>query len=309
MRFPFTFHHFHIGKGCLKGRLLRTACIYTKRDLPGPFPHMEDPHLLKVDAIPAALHAIITFPSAEAIPHFLKLCRDIRSGPVRKTMICDYTSQPLKFLIFIFNRRLKPIFTIQVHHHTALVKTMLTLKSRPDYKRKISLPGSCLQNRSIVILKPIISTLPEVSSRLRNHLHFVFCNTSVPESIQDSSSKNFSSYYPFFLFVDCSALPQLSLFPVFWLIPPDAPPNPLCSQSQFLPPALYPSGSHWKIRSAWLPACRLPKYQYHTRYKTGLPFPAKALHNFRNGSLQYTFQGQRVPGSLPPIPAPAPPSL
>ena len=51
-------------------------------------------------------------------------------------MIRYHTAKVLKNFILVFNRSFEPIFAVQVHHNSALVKPMLTLELSFNCKRE-----------------------------------------------------------------------------------------------------------------------------------------------------------------------------
>ena len=83
----------------------------------------------------------------------------------------------LILIIFIFDRTFQPILTVQIHDDTALVKPVMTLmKFRLYNETKIFLLCLHLQYRSIVILKMIISSLPQIRMRFRNNLNCILAD-------------------------------------------------------------------------------------------------------------------------------------
>ena len=100
---PFAFGHFHVGKGRLKGGVLRAAGIDTKGYLTGCRIQMADPHLLEMDAVSTALHPEIIRSSAEPVPHMANITGDFRGGPIGKAAVGHHAAQMLKCVGFIFD--------------------------------------------------------------------------------------------------------------------------------------------------------------------------------------------------------------
>ena len=77
-------------------------------------------------------------------------------------MVGHYTAQPLKILVLIFDGCFQPVLTVQIKGHAALVKPMLTVKSGMHRERKVLLSCADLKHRRIVVLKPIVGSLPQI---------------------------------------------------------------------------------------------------------------------------------------------------
>ena len=129
---PLTFRQAHIRKGCLEGRILRTAGIDAKADGSTALVHMTNAHLAEPHTVLRTFDAVIILPAAEAVPHGLDGGVDGGGGPVGIAQIRCNTSQMLELLVFVFNGAFQPVFAVQLHHHTALVEAVLALKGCLD---------------------------------------------------------------------------------------------------------------------------------------------------------------------------------
>lgn len=84
MCFPFTFRNLKIRKCCFKGRLFRTVHITPEYNLACAFPHMENPHLLKIHPIPTTFNKVIHVAK--------KLCKP-KGNPCQEftnPLVCEY---------------------------------------------------------------------------------------------------------------------------------------------------------------------------------------------------------------------------
>lgn len=122
---PLAICNFHVGEDCRKRGILRAASVNAKANFTRALPHMTYPHLGKLLPVLVTFDAVVIFPSAKPIPHGFDLRWDSRSSPIRITMIGDHAAQVLKLLIFVFHRPFEPVFTVQVHHDTALIKAVV----------------------------------------------------------------------------------------------------------------------------------------------------------------------------------------
>lgn len=134
---PFTFRHFHVCKNRPERRIFRAAGINPKSNRTFRIPHMTNTHLLVCYTIIRTFNAIVIFPAAESIPHGLDRCIDFRCRPIRISVICHNTSQVLVLFVFILNRSLQPVFTVQIHDYATLVKSMFAFKFCFYYEGKI----------------------------------------------------------------------------------------------------------------------------------------------------------------------------
>ena len=96
MGFPSAFRHVQIRKHRREAGLLRAAGIDAEANLPGPFPHVADPHLGEMHPVLRALDAVVVLPAAEAIPHDLLLRRNGGGGPIGIAVVRDDGAQMLE---------------------------------------------------------------------------------------------------------------------------------------------------------------------------------------------------------------------
>lgn len=170
---PLALCHFHIGEGCLKGRILRAASIDAETDFPAAMPHMANPHLGEILPIGGTLDTIVILPAAEAIPHRLDGSVDSGSGPIGVAVVGHHTAKVLELLVFVFNRALQPIFAVQIHNHAALIETVLAFKFRFHNKGEKPLVRLHLEHRRVVVTEVVIGSLPQVGVGLGDDLHLV----------------------------------------------------------------------------------------------------------------------------------------
>ena len=167
MLFPSAFCNLHIAEYRTERRILRAAGIYTKSDLTITVPQMTNTHLTKLHSVLTALHTVIALSPAESVPHLIHIGRNIGSGPIGVSVIGYYATKPLETLVFIFDGRFQPVFTIQINCDATLIKTTFTVKLCLNCERKIPFFCPNLKYWSIVVLKTVIRTLPQVSVWLR----------------------------------------------------------------------------------------------------------------------------------------------
>ena len=136
MRRPFAFGYFHICKCSLKWRIFRAAGIKTKLYFIICFIYMANSHLIEIDSIFRTLNTKIVQAPTESIPDGLDFCIYSGCRPIWISIISYDTSQMLKFFVFIFNRPFKPVFAVEVHDNTALIKTHFAFKFSLNNKRK-----------------------------------------------------------------------------------------------------------------------------------------------------------------------------
>ena len=174
MGFPPTVCYLHVCENCLKRGFLRGASVNTKPDFPVSLLHMTDPYLMKSFPIHGTFDTIIILSSAEAIPNRFHGSINFSCSPVRITMVGHYASKILKYVIFIFHRSLQPVFAIQIHNDTALVKSVMALlKFCSDNKTEILLFCLHLEHWRIVILEMIVCSLPQIRMRFCCDCYFI----------------------------------------------------------------------------------------------------------------------------------------
>ena len=167
MRLPGAFRHPHLRKDRREAGVLRAAGVDAEADRPRALPHMADAHLGKALSVFGALDAIVVLPAAEAVPHLLHVGRDRRRRPVRIAVVGDHGAEMLELFVLVLDRRLEPVFAVEVHHDAALVKAVMTAGEIRFYdKGEILLFGFPLQHRRIVVSEVIIGPLPQVGMRL-----------------------------------------------------------------------------------------------------------------------------------------------
>ena len=171
---PFTFGHFHIGKDCTEGGILRAAGVDAETDLSCAFKEMADPHLVEYSAVPGTFNAEIILAAAQAVPHGFDAGGDLCGRPVRIAVVCHHASQVLEILVFIFNGAFDPVFTVQVQYYAALIETVMAPgKISPDDKGKEFLVCGHLEHRGIVIAEMIVGPLPQICVGLCHDLDSV----------------------------------------------------------------------------------------------------------------------------------------
>ena len=170
---PLALRHFHIGEGCLEGRILRAASIDAETDLAAAMPHMANPHLREMLPIGGTLDTVVILPAAEAIPHRLDGSVNGGSRPVGVAVVGHHTAKVLKLLVFVFDRALQPVFAVQIHNHAALIETLLAFKLRFHNKGEELLVRLHLEHRRVVVAEVVIGSLPLVGVGLGADLHLV----------------------------------------------------------------------------------------------------------------------------------------
>ena len=170
---PFAFRDFHVCKSSLKGRIFRTAGINAKVYCSIAIPHMANSHLLENNTIIGTFDAIIIIPPAKTIPHGFLICSNLSCCPIRVSMIRHHTSKVLEHFVFVFDRSFEPIFAVQVHHDSALVKSLLAFEFRFDDKREKLLICLHLQYGCIIISEVIKCSLPQIRMGRSNNLDFI----------------------------------------------------------------------------------------------------------------------------------------
>ena len=140
--------------------------------------HVADTHLTEMYTIGGALNTIVVLPSRETVPHRFYIRRDSGSSPIRVAAVGNDRTEMLELLVFVLYRRFEPVLAIQIHHNTALVEPMMTLREVGlDDKREEPLVRLHLQNRRIVIPEVVVRPLPEIGMRFSgdgNHTVFLF---------------------------------------------------------------------------------------------------------------------------------------
>ena len=87
----------------------------------------------------------------------------------------------LEFFILIFDRRLEPIFRIQIQRHPALVEAMTTFgKIGFGDKGKELFFCFHLQNRSVIVSEMIVGPLPKVRMRGGHNFDAFLIDAVVP---------------------------------------------------------------------------------------------------------------------------------
>ena len=103
--------------------------------------------------------------------------RDLRGRPVRIAVIGHHTAQVLKGLIFIFNRTLQPVFTVQIQHNPTLVKAVMAFrKFRFYHKGKKRFFRFHLQYGSIIVAEMVIGSLPKIRVGFRDNFDSILCD-------------------------------------------------------------------------------------------------------------------------------------
>ena len=175
---PFTLADFHFRELCGEWMVNRACRIYSERDLPITLIQMECTHLVESGTVRTCLYIIVASPTAKAIPHFLYGRWNIMRSPIGISVVCHNTTQPLIFLIFVFDWRLHPVVTVKIDCDTALVKQSRTIERCLYCERKELVGGFHLQHWSIVVAESIIGALPQVCVRFWND-----CNQRVRDSV------------------------------------------------------------------------------------------------------------------------------
>lgn len=174
---PFAVRYFHIRENRTEGRVLRTAGVDAKRNFPRCFIQVTNTHLMERLTVFRALDTEIIFSAAQAVPHGFYMGRDFRGRPVGIAVIGHHTAQMLKVLIFVFNRTFQLVFTVQIQHDTALVKTVMAFRKLCFYQKgKECFFRIHLQYGSIVIAKMVIGSLPQIGVRFRDDFDSILCD-------------------------------------------------------------------------------------------------------------------------------------
>ena len=189
-----------MGKDGAEGRILRAAGVDTKADFTIPLPHMAHPHLPEGDAIFRAFQTVVILSAAEAVPHGLYGGIQLRGSPVRVAQIGDHAAKMLEGFVFVFNGCLQPVFGVQIHDDSALVKAVLALKFGFHREGEEALPGCHLQNRGIVIAEAVIGPLPQIRVGLCENFDSVRGDGIIlrlPGPFQSGSIKKHLRFPPF----------------------------------------------------------------------------------------------------------------
>ena len=178
---PFALSDLHVRKNCREGGVLRAAGIDAEFDPIRTLPHMTYPQLGEPLAVLRTLDAVIILSAAEPVPHGFHLCRYGGGGPVRIAVVSDYAAQMLELLVFVLHRAFEPVFAVQVHDDTALVKTVVSAgEIGLDYEGEEFFLCLHLENGGVVVAEMVVCPLPKVGARLSGDLNFLVPNHILP---------------------------------------------------------------------------------------------------------------------------------
>ena len=124
---------------------------------------MEDAHLAKRNAIQRRFDQKIRATAAEPVPNFRRGSH-IGCGPIGVPQIGHHAAQARKVAIFVFHRRLKPVFTVQVNNEATLVEQVFVGKGSSGGEGKVGVAFQ-QQRGGVVIAKAVVAALPEIGAR------------------------------------------------------------------------------------------------------------------------------------------------
>ena len=124
---------------------------------------MADPHLIEAEPVPGTLHPVVVFPTAQAVPHGFDRSVNDRCGPVGVAAVSDHAPQVLIGFVLIFHRGLEPVFAVQIHHNTALVKAAAAFrKIRLHCKAEEPFLRFHLKDGGVIVLEVVVGSLPQI---------------------------------------------------------------------------------------------------------------------------------------------------
>lgn len=136
---------------------------------------MTHTHLLEGDAVKGALDAVVVLTTRKPVPHGFDICINFRCGPIRVAIVCYNTTQVLEYVIFVLGGGFEPVFRIEIHHNSTLVKTALAFEVRLHHKGEKLLVRLHLQHWCVVVAEVIVGALPQVGVWVCDNLYFVSC--------------------------------------------------------------------------------------------------------------------------------------